>query len=69
MRLQANLDRPRLPLLTLQSNLLVNKTRKVLYSVQNRFNLELNSWSPRLINCFFDNCRLIEPLEISYFVF
>jgi hypothetical protein len=41
----------------------------VLYSVQNRFNLELNSWSPRLINCFFDNCRLIEPLEISYFVF
>jgi hypothetical protein len=39
MRLQANFNRPRLPLLTLQSNLLVNKTGKVLYSVQNRLNL------------------------------
>jgi hypothetical protein len=39
MRLQADFDRPRLPLSTLQLNLLVNKPRKVLYSVQNRLNL------------------------------
>ena len=39
MRLQPDVDRARLPLLTLQSNLLVNKPRKGLYSVQNRLNL------------------------------
>jgi hypothetical protein len=39
MRLQADFDRARLPLMTLQSHLLVNKTCKVLYSVQNRLNL------------------------------
>ena len=39
MRLQANFDRARLPLLTTQLNLLVNKPSKVLYSVQNRLNL------------------------------
>ena len=39
MWLQADFDRARLPLLTLQLNLLVNKPRKVLYSVQNRLNL------------------------------
>jgi hypothetical protein len=69
MRLQADFDRPRLPPVTLQPNFLVHKSGKVLYSVQNRLNLELNSWSPRSINCFLVNRRLIEPLEISYFVF
>jgi len=69
MRLQADFDRPRLPPVTLQPNFLVHKSGKVLYSVQNRLNLELNSWSPRSINCFLLNRRLIEPLEISYFVF
>src|SRR5271169_6473735 len=39
MRLQADFDRARLSLATLQSNLLVNKPGKVLYSVQNRLNL------------------------------
>jgi hypothetical protein len=39
VRLQADFDRARLPLLTLHLNLLVNKPRKVLYSVQNRLNL------------------------------
>src|SRR6266566_9683086 len=69
MRLQANFDRPRLALMTLQPNLLINKPGKVLHPVQNRLNLELNSWSPRSIVCVLDNRRLIEPLEISYFVF
>ncbi len=69
MRLQADFDRPRLALMTLQPNLLINKPGKVLHPVQNRLNLELNSWSPRSIVCFLDNRRLIEPLEISYFVF
>jgi hypothetical protein len=39
MRLQANFDRARLLLVTLQLNLLVYKPRKVLYSIQNRLNL------------------------------
>jgi len=39
MRLQADFDRARLPLLTLQLNLKINKPSKVLYSVQNRLNL------------------------------
>src|ERR1700733_1255974 len=39
MRFQPDFDRARLSLLTLQSNLLVNKPSKVLYSVQNRLNL------------------------------
>ena len=69
MRLQANFDRTRLALMTLQPNLLIHKPGKVLHPVQNRLNLELNSWSPRSIVCFLDNRRLIEPLEISYFVF
>ncbi|HEY6369210.1 MAG TPA: hypothetical protein VIX37_01410, partial [Candidatus Sulfotelmatobacter sp.] len=34
---------------------------------QDGLNLELNSWSPRSILCFLVNCRVIEPLEISYF--
>src|SRR6202022_4814423 len=41
----------------------------MLHPVQNRVNLELNSWSPRSIICVLDNRRLIEPLAISYFVF
>src|SRR6266478_1698133 len=69
MRLQAYFDRTRLALMTLQPNLLIHKPGKVLHPVQNRLNLELNSWSPRSIVCFLDNRRLIEPLEISYFVF
>jgi hypothetical protein len=69
MRLQVNFDRARLSLMTLQPNFLVNKPRKVLYSIQNRLNLSLNSWSPRSIICVLDNRRVIEPLEISYFVF
>src|ERR1700739_4929474 len=69
MRLQANFDRARLALMTLQPNLLINKPAKVLHPVQNRLNLELNSWSPRWIVCFLGNRRLIESLEISYFGF
>ena len=46
MRLQPNLDRLRLPLVSAQFNLLVNKASKVLNRVQKGLKLELNSWSP-----------------------
>ena len=46
MRLEPNIDRLRLPLVSAQFNFLINKPSKVLNRVQKSLKLELNSWSP-----------------------
>lgn len=46
MGLQPNLDGLRLSLVAEKLDFLVDKSSKVLNGVENRFKLELNSWSP-----------------------
>jgi len=48
--------------------LFVDEARKTLYSIQDGFNLQLNSWSPRSMSLGFGNCRLIEPAGVQLFV-
>ena len=40
-------------------HLAVDEAHKMLHAIQNRLNLQLNSWSP-LGLCFLDNCRLTQ---------
>ena len=67
MRRQADFDGLDLASSPNQPYLPVNEPNKMLHPIQDGLNLELNSWSPRSILCFLTNCRVIEPLEISYF--
>jgi hypothetical protein len=67
MRLQTDFDRFDLASSPHQPHLLVYEPNKTLHPIQDGLNLELNSWSPWSILCFLVNCRVIEPLEISYF--
>ena len=66
MRLQGNLNAVRMPSPTAKPNLLVNKPHMVLNSVQNRFNFELDGWSPfgEFVCC--SNHRLTPPSETRH---
>ena len=59
MCLHSDLDRLRPPLAANQTHLPVDEAHKMLHAIQNRLNLQLNSWSP-LGLCFLDNCRLTQ---------
>lgn len=65
MGLQDNLNAIRVSSPTAKPNLLVNKPDIVLNSVQNRFNFELDRWSPPggFVCC--SNHRLTQPTETS----
>jgi hypothetical protein len=65
MRLQGNLNAVRVPSPAAKPNFLVNKPHMVLNSVQNRFNFELDGWSPfgEFVCC--SNHRLTPPMETS----
>src|SRR5271167_374613 len=68
MRRDPDLNEVRLPLAALHLYLFVHEARKTLYSIQDGFNLQLNSWSPRSMSLAFGNCRLIEPAGVQLFL-
>jgi hypothetical protein len=66
MRLQGNLNAVRVPSPAAKPNFLVNKPHMVLNSVQNRFNFELDGWSPFGVFVCCSNHRLTPPTETRH---
>ena len=66
MRLQGNLNAVRVPSSAAKPNFLVNKPRMGLNSVQNRFNFELDGWSPFGVFVCCSNHRLTPPTETRH---
>src|SRR5215472_5455420 len=64
--LQADFNSTLGPFLLAESNVLIDKSRRVLNAVQNRLKLELNGWSPRRRFACVDNHRLTPATETSY---
>src|SRR5664280_1122367 len=67
MRRDPDLNEVRLPSAAMHPYLFVHETRKTLYSIQDGFNLQLNSWSPRSMSLGFGNCRLIQSAGVQLF--
>ena len=51
------------------AHFLVDEAHEMLHPIQNGFNLQLNGWSPRWMNLFLFNCRLIQPAGNQLFFF
>ena len=68
MRRDPDLNKLRLPLPAMQLYLFVDEARKPLYSIQDGFNLQLNSWPPGCSVSVFINSRLSELAGVQLFV-
>src|SRR5664279_2011962 len=66
MGLHRDFDPVSMPAPLAEPNLLVNKPYKMLNPVQNRFNFELNGWSPGRALVYCSNHRLTPPTKTSY---
>src|SRR5450631_1018184 len=66
MGLQCDFNPVSMPAPPAEPNLLVNKPYIMLNPVQNRFNFELNGWSPGRALVYCSNHRLTPPTKTSY---
>jgi hypothetical protein len=67
VRLQPDFNPALGTFLVAEPNILIDKSHTVLNAIQNRLNLELDSWSPRRGFFCGANFRLTRPLETSSF--